>query len=208
MFFLLSTAMLFFGAVVTIGIAQITITQYEKDLYRSVDHVPPAPVALIFGAGVKSDGTPTDALRDRIQTGVALYNAGKVRKLLMTGDNGSIYYDEVTAMKAYAMAQGVPEQDIVLDYAGFRTYDSCYRARDVFGLWNVIAVSQEFHLPRILYTCNNLGIRTKGFVADQHVYLHAGAWEVREFLARYKAWLDVEIHRPLPKFLGKKEKVF
>lgn len=184
------------------------VHSYDERVFRVIEDVPNAPVALIFGAGLKIDGTPSDALADRVLQGVDLYRMGKVRKLLMTGDNGSERYNEVVAMKTLAEAEGVPEEVIVLDYAGFRTYDSCYRARDVFGLWQVVAVSQEFHLPRILYTCNRLGIDTVGYVADRREYIKAQFWQYREFAAQIKAWLEVEVLKPLPRFLGQKEDVF
>ena len=111
-------------------------------------------------------------------------------------------------MKKLAIESGVPEGDIVLDYAGFRTYDSCYRARDVFGLWEVIVVSQDFHLPRILYICNRLGVQSLGYSANRRVYQDILVWQAREVLARFKAWYQVEITKPLPKYLGKKETVF
>lgn len=192
----------------TVGFAQAVIHSYTPLVIHDIEKLPPAPVALVFGAGVKRDGTPTDALHDRVLAGVELYKAGKVRKLVMTGDNGDRRYNEVKPMKALAIESGVPEGDIVLDYAGFRTYDSCYRARDVFGLGDVIAVSQDFHLPRILYICNRLRVRSIGYSANRRAYRDILVWEAREFLARFKAWYQVEITRPLPKYLGPKEKVF
>lgn len=187
---------------------QRNISSYSGFVYKKVQDVPTSTVALIFGAGLRRNGTPSDALADRVLAGVDLYKAGKVRKLLMTGDNGSKAYDEVTAMKKLALSEGVPETDIVLDYAGFDTYDSCYRAREVFGLWSVTAVSQEFHLPRVLFTCNSLGVETVGYMADRRLYVAAGSWRVRESLARVKAWYEVKISQPLPTYLGRKEKVF
>jgi len=187
--------------------AQKVIGKYTF-MYRATDEVPTTSVALVFGAGLKKDGTPSDALTDRVLSAVDIYKAGKVRKLVMTGDNGSKRYDEVTAMKELAVEEGVSEEDIVLDYAGFRTYDSCYRARDVFGLWDVIAVSQEFHLPRILFICNAMRVHAVGYVADRREYLQSRYWPAREFLARLKAWYQIVVTKPLPKFLGKKEKVF
>ena len=165
-------------------------------------------MALVFGAGLRPNGTPSDALRDRVLSAVDLYNAEKVQKLLMTGDNSTKNYDEVSAMKQLAVDAGVKEDDVVLDYAGFDTYDSCYRARDIFGLNNIIAVSQEFHLPRVVFTCSALGIDTVGYVADKQPYISARFWKVRESLARVKAWGEVVILRPKPKFLGDKEEVF
>lgn len=165
-------------------------------------------VALVFGAGLRRDGTPSDALGDRVQTAVELYKANKVRKILMTGDNGSTDYDEVTAMKRYAVARGVPAEDVVLDYAGFRTYDSCYRAKAIFMVDDIIAVSQGFHLPRIIYLCQSRGINTVGIVADKRDYLGEHSWAVREFIARTITWVEVNITHPEPRFLGKKEPIF
>lgn len=180
----------------------------QSTIYSSLDQVPTAPVALVFGAGLRPNGTPSDALRDRVLSAVDLYNAQKVQKLLMTGDNSLINYDEVSAMKKLALEYGVKDEDVVLDYAGFDTYDSCYRARDIFGLNNIIAVSQEFHLPRVVFTCSSLGIDTVGYVADKQPYIAARFWKVRESLARVKAWAEVVILRPKPKFLGERIKVF
>lgn len=200
-----------YAFLVTLGLAvyiQVSIFAHQDGVYATVDETPKAPVALVFGAGVKRDGTPTDALRDRVLTGVELYKAGKVRKIVMTGDNGTRYHNEVTPMIALAIAEGVPREDVVGDYAGFRTYESCYRARDVFGLYEVIAVSQAFHLPRILYICGSMNIHTVGLVADRGTYREAERWEVREFFARLKAWWQVEITKPLPRYLGPVEKIF
>jgi len=178
--------------------------------HNDLSSVPTSSVALVFGAGLRSDGTPSIALRDRVLSGVDLYTAGKVQKLLMTGDNGHRFYDEATAMKRLAIEAGVPEEDIVLDYAGFRTYESCYRARDIFELTQVIAVSQAYHLPRIRYICERLGIDTIGYSADRSVYppRFVRAWNIRESLAKVKALWQVEITRPEPTFLGRTECVF
>ena len=184
------------------------ILAYDRGIYQEVATAPPRPVALVFGGGVKTDGSPTDALRDRILTGVDLYNAGKVRKIVMTGDNGTRLHDEVTPMRELAIARGVPAEDVIGDYAGFRTYESCFRARDVFGLSDVIAVSQAFHLPRILYLCNSMNVHAIGMSADRERYVDAAWWQGREFLARFKAWYQVEITKPLPRYLGAWERVF
>ena len=112
--------------------------------------------------GLWRNGTPTPVLQDRIETAADLYFAGKVEKLLMSGDNRFIYYNEPGAMREYAISLGVPEEDIVLDYAGRRTYDTCYRAKAIFGLEKAILVTQAFHMPRALYTCNQLGVESPG----------------------------------------------
>lgn len=184
------------------------VKKAESLSHAIIADAPASSVALVFGAGLKRNGTPSDALGDRVQTAVDLYQAGKVRKLLMTGDNGSSDYDEVTAMKRYAVARGVPADDVVLDYAGFRTYDSCYRAKAIFSVNDVIAVSQAFHLPRIIYLCQSRGIVTAGMVADKRDYRGERSWAVREFIARTITWLEVNVTHPEPRFLGKKEPIF
>src|SRR5205085_5111818 len=122
-------------------------------------------VALVFGAGLKPDGSPSAMLYDRVATAADQYLGNKVDKLLMTGDNSSTDHNEVEAMRKTAVDLGVADEDIVLDYAGFSTYDSCYRARDVFGLNEATLVTQRFHLPRALYTCNRIGVESVGVAA-------------------------------------------
>lgn len=176
---------------------------------HSVDSVQNTSVAVVFGAGLWRDGSPTPVLRDRVKTAVALYQAGRVNKLLMSGDNRFVDYNEPEAMKQYALDLGVPAQDIVLDYAGRRTYDTCYRAREIFALSEAILVTQGFHLPRALYTCNMLGLNARGVPADLRQY-HSKSmayWQVRETLATLVALWEVHITRPLP-VLGEPEPIF
>ena len=142
------------------------------------------------------------ALAHRVDAAVALYQAGKVDKLLLTGDNSSPGYDEPDAMRDYAVARGVPPGAIVLDYAGLRTYDSCYRAGKVFGVRSdeAILVTQDYHLPRAMYTCDELGVRAIGFAAAPFFGPGADAAVEREHPARWLAWWQVTITRPLPRF--------
>ncbi len=185
-------------------LSQFSILRHSE--WYSVDTVPVAPIALVFGAGVLPNGEPSDALYDRVLTGVELYKEGKVKKLLMTGDNGTRHYNEVAVMKKEAMELGVFENDIVLDYAGFNTYDSCYRAAAIFGVTTTVAISQAFHLGRIDYICESRGIITYPVAADKRSYVEARFyWPIREMLARTKAWLNVTILHPKPKFLGEFE---
>ncbi len=203
-----SILLVFIAGVILYLTAQIKISSYKKYIITEIDSVPTSSVALIFGAGVRPNGTLSDALEDRVLTGIDLYKEEKVKKLLMSGDNGRKTYDEVTAMKKFAVEKGVPEEDIVLDYAGFDTYDTCYRAREIFDLKkDVVLISQSFHLPRALYVCRRLGVESIGLTADRRVYA-TNLWGYRESLARIKAVLDVEIFRSKPKFLGQKEKIF
>lgn len=165
-----------------------------------VDEVPAQPVGIVFGAGLWRDGSPTPVLRDRVATAAQLYFSGKVGKLLMSGDNLTDSYDEPGAMRAYAESLGVPPDAIVLDYAGTRTYDTCYRAREIFNVQNAILVTQGFHLPRALYTCNALGVEAVGVPADRRTYRRPSLvwWNMREVPASLVALLDVHLTRPVP----------
>src|SRR5687767_523023 len=127
--------------------------------------LPERHVALVLGAGLNQEGKPSAFLYDRVATAVDLYKTGKVKKLLMSGDNGEVDYNEVEAMRVAAVGLGVPDGDIVLDYAGFNTWDSCFRARDVFSQRDIIVVTQKFHLPRAIYACRHLGVRAIGVAA-------------------------------------------
>lgn len=173
------------------------------------DEVPDSGVAIVFGAGLWRDGTPTPILRDRVTAASELYFAGKVEKILMSGDNSTLHYNEPGAMQEYAIQLGVPADAIVVDYAGRRTYDTCYRAREIFGLKEAILVTQSYHLPRALYTCNSLGISAVGVAADLRTYRRESLayWNMREVPATLVAMLDIHFFRPLP-ILGNPEPIF
>ena len=175
-----------------------------RPIYTDAGAVPAMPVAVVFGAGIGNA-----VVHDRVLSAVDLYKAGKVRKLLMTGDNGRVGYDEPTAMKATAVAAGVPAANVVCDYAGFRTYDSLYRARDIFGVRQAVLVTQRYHLPRALYLGRRLGLDVVGLDAARHSYGSAQRWwDLREVVAVETAWLDVNVTHRRPKFLGPKEPLF
>jgi SanA protein len=164
---------------------------------------PPIRVALVLGARVYPNGRLSAMLADRVDTAVALYKAGKVDKLLMSGDNSHADYDEPGAMMAYAIQRGVPAEDIQPDYGGRRTYDSCYRARQIFHVDEAVIVTQAFHLPRALFLCENLGLQVEGVMADRRSYSPRSlAWsEMREKPAMVAALLDV-IRRAPPPVMG------
>ena len=163
------------------------------------DDIATSTIGLIFGAGLDKDGSLSPMLEDRILAGVALYKSGKVNILMMTGDDGRRYSNEVDAMKKAAMEYGVPENRILVDPHGYRTYESCYRESKVYGFTKVIAVSQAFHLPRIVYLCENFGIKTEGVSADLHEYGGDTIFmNIREIGARLKAWWQAKITRPAP----------
>jgi SanA protein len=170
-------------------------------ILTSATDAPERPVAIIFGARAWPSG-PSAILQDRLAVGIELYHAGKVGKLLMSGDHGQTGYDEVNTMLAYALKQGVPAEDIFLDHAGFRTYDTLYRARDVFGVQSAILITNAFHLPRALYTGQQFGLEVVGVASDRRTYRSWLRNQSREFLARTLAWLQIHVTRPRPRFLG------
>jgi len=175
----------------------------------TVESSPADRVAIIFGAGLRRDGTPTAILRDRVLAAVQLYREGKIEKLLMSGDNRVVEYNEPQAMRQYALSLGVPDEAIVLDYAGRRTYDTCYRARAIFEVESAILVTQDFHLPRALFLCSRLGLEAVGVKANNFYYLKRSRliWNVRELLATFGAFMDVYVYKPLP-VLGDPEPIF
>ncbi len=192
-----------------IVLPRLVTRHYSTSKIFSVENVPSSKVAIVFGAGLWWDGSPTPVLRDRVKTAAELYFSGKVEKLLMSGDNSHLDYNEPGAMREYAIALGVPDEDIVLDYAGRRTYDTCYRAREIFGLSEAILVTQKFHLPRAVYVCNKLGLSSVGVQADQRSYTRRSLvwWNLRETPATLNALWEVHISRPEP-ILGEKEPIF
>lgn len=165
----------------------------------SVDSTPNYPVAIVFGAGLWWNGEPTPVLRDRVATAAELYHLGKVDWLLMSGSQSGTY-NEPQAMHNYATELGVPEEAIVMDSSGDRTYDTCYRARTVYNIQNAILVSQKFHLPRAIYTCDNLGLEVVGVAADRRDYRRSAVlyWNLRELPATLSAIIDVHILHPYP----------
>ena len=203
---LLSLAALGFVALV---LPRLFTTVYSWPRIHTVDSAPTERVAIVFGAGLTRGGYPTAVLRDRVETAAQLYFAGKVQKLLMSGDNRSDNYNEPGAMSQYALSLGIPADAIVLDYAGRRTYDTCYRAKTIFGLDSALLVTQQFHLPRALFLCNALGIQALGVEANNIHYfpLLLLIWNIREQLATVGAFMDVYVSKPIP-VLGKPEPIF
>lgn len=160
-----------------------------------------ADCILVLGAAVYDNGTLSYMLRDRLDYGIALYKNGAAPKMIMSGDHGREHYDEVNAMKNYAIECGVPSEDIFMDHAGFSTYDSMYRAKEIFGAENVIVVTQKYHLYRALYIGDKLGIDVCGVSSDQQQYAGQMQREIREMLARCKDMVKV-LARQKPQYLG------
>lgn len=167
------------------------------------DEAKKADCIMVLGAQVKPDGTPSHMLRDRLNEGIKLYKKGKAAKLLMSGDDGQVEYNEVKVMLAYAKEAGVPERDIFLDHAGFSTYESMYRAKEVFGVKKLIVVTQKYHEYRALYIAKNLGLDVEGVCSDPVTYAGQTFRDIREIVARDKDFFQC-ISKPEPTFLGDK----
>ena len=173
--------------------------KYRDRVYSRSEDVPPRPVAIVLGAGLWPDGSLTPILADRVATASDLFHAGVVQTLLCSGDNRFVDYNEPGSMLEYAIHLGVPADAIVLDYAGRRTYDTCYRARAIFGVERAVVVTQRFHAARALYLCDALGVDAVALVADRRTYSPWRIfWETREHLALAQAWWDVNVRHPVP----------
>jgi SanA protein len=191
------------------GLPRLVTGLYARMRVSTVAGAPAEPVGIVFGAGLSRSGTPSPVLRDRIETAAELYAAGKIEKILMSGDNRFVSYNEPGAMRSYALELGVPDEDIVLDFAGRRTYDTCYRARHIFGVRQAILITQSFHMPRAVYLCNHLDVTSVGVPADIRRYGRRSYayWNIREIPATAVALWEVWVSRPLP-VLGKPEPIF
>lgn len=167
------------------------------------ESVPEADAILVLGARVFPNGSVSLMLNDRLSTGYELYIKGKAPKIIVSGDHGRKDYDEVNAMKTYLKEKDIPPEDIFMDHAGFSTYESLYRARDIFLVNKVIIVTQEYHLMRALFIARELGMEAYGIPSDKHVY-HGVMLknEIREIAARNKDFLTAKIIKPKPKYLG------
>ena len=156
---------------------------------------------VVLGCQVKADGTPSHMLEDRLRRGVELYELGAAPKLLMSGDHGQQEYDEVVTMKQFAMDAGVPSEDVFKDHAGFSTYESVYRAKEIFAADKIIIVTQQYHLYRALYIAEQLGVEAYGVSCDYRTYYGQTMRDIREILARVKDF-GLTVLKPEPTYLG------
>lgn len=192
---LISFATLFYAS------ANLWIWLVSHDSIVTFPDAKPADAVIILGAYVRPDGALSWILKDRLDTGLEVYNQGLALKIIVTGDHGQKDYNEVQAMKDYLISHEVPAEDIFMDHAGFDTYDSIYRARDVFQVRSAIIVTQNFHLPRSVYIAKRLGLEVQG-VESRLYYPWWYANTIRDSVARVKAYTDVEILKSKPRFLG------
>lgn len=193
------------GGVLMLGVNGYVVLSTKNQILLSSEaaELPDVDCILVLGCRVYEDRTPSHMLEDRLRRSVELYRAGAAPKLLMSGDHGQREYDEVGAMKQYALAEGVSSQDVFMDHAGFSTYESLYRAKEIFGVEKVIIVTQEYHLHRALQIARALGLEAYGVSADYRSYTGQLMRDIREIMARNKDVLST-IFLPKPTYLGEK----
>lgn len=175
----------------------------QRSRIRSVEAAESSDVALVLGAGLRTDGSPSLYLERRLDIASQLFDAGKVRAILVSGDNSTVYHDEPTAMRDWLVDHGVPTSAIVLDHAGLDTHDSCVRAYEVFGVRHAIVITQDYHLPRALFSCAHAGIEVTGTGASSEGGT-VSQYRLRELPASWKAAWDAVTHRE-PTYLGPQE---
>ena len=189
------TALTVINSIVKLSTGNQIISSEEAAKLEDIDCI------LVLGCFVKDDGRPSDMLFDRLTRGVELYELGAAPKLLMSGDHGREEYDEVAAMKQFAIDEGIPSEDVFMDHAGFSTYESIYRAKEIFQADKILIVTQEYHLYRALYIANQLGVEAYGVSSDYHTYVGQFMRDFREMLARVKDCATC-IFKPEPTYLG------
>ena len=196
--------------ILTSAIAVLSMNAYVMNFSKSriitpadAEELSDVDCIIVLGCLVEANGEPSDRLADRVLGGVELYKKGVAPKIIMSGDHGRTDYDEVNAMKQVAIDAGIPSSDVFMDHAGFSTYESIYRAKEIFGAEKVIIVTQEYHLYRALYIAEKLGLEAYGVDADYHSYRGQITRDVREILARCKDFASI-IFKPEPTYLGEK----
>ncbi len=193
---LLSATLTIIGSI-TVVIAYVQLSYVSRIVDpRREETLTHAQAVLVLGASIKADKTPSDALRDRLDTGIAIYRKGLADKILLTGDDGSFHAAEIAVMQEYVRNRDIPDKDILIDGKGYRTYESCKNAKNTFHLSNIIIVTQRFHIGRALYLCNKLGVDSVGVASDPTTYQKGVQFWMRDLLASAKAWFDIAIWAP------------
>lgn len=181
------------------------VLQFSNNhIIYDVEYVEHEPIGLVFGARVYSNGIPSPILRDRLDTAIKAYEAKKISRIIVSGDNSTQYYDEPTNMKKYLLDLWVLDEHVYIDYAGFDTFDSIYRAEYIFWVKDILLFTQDYHLKRAMYISKRLGLKTQGMSSDLQEYRDIDYFERRELFSRIKAFLEIEILKSKPKFLGEK----
>ncbi len=178
-------------AVFLLSLPRWVLSAHYSSRILSPEEARSMPTAIVFGAGLRRDGRPTTVLADRVSTAVSLYQQGKVKTLLMSGSSNPSGYDEAAAMLEFALQLGVPQEDILVDSEGDRTYLTCARAKDIYGVESALLVTQRYHLPRALILCDALSIESEGVAADLRSYSAQTIWSAREIGATFRALWEV-----------------
>ena len=188
------------GLVAIVAVNYYVKSSTKKNIYYSIKRFPKNDVGIIFGAGINGN-QPSKYLKDRLDAGIMLWKAKRINKILLSGDNGREEYDELTVMKNYCFNHGVDTTKIFIDYAGFDTYSTMYRAKHIFKIKKATLISQEYHLNRAIYIGNKLGIKSVGYSANKGEYLGYNYVCFREYGSIFKSFFDVLRNRQ-PRFLG------
>ena len=192
-----------YGAVVAFGISNFVVNSTRDRILQPevASTLEDVDCILVLGCQVRNNGIPSHMLEDRLKRGIALYDLGVAPKLLMSGDHGRADYDEVAAMKRTAVEAGIPSEDVFMDHAGFSTYETVYRAKEIFGAKRIVIVTQEYHLYRAIYIAQALGLEAYGVDADYRTYWGQTSRDIREILARVKDF-GMTVFKPEPTYLG------
>lgn len=194
--FLNITVFTVLGLVLLVIILQFHINRSSRDvIFEDASKLEPAYVGLVLGASVRPDKSLSPILQDRVDSALELYEKGIIKRFLLSGDHGQKDYDEVNAMRTYLKNKGVADSVIFMDHAGFDTYDSMFRAREVFKVEKAIVITQKFHLPRAIYVGRKMGLELQGYVADHREYPGNAHFTRREWLANIKAWIELNIEK-------------
>ncbi|NVP17831.1 YdcF family protein [Candidatus Gracilibacteria bacterium] len=186
------------------GVNYYVLSFSNDNYFYDVDGLDNKYIGLVFGASVINNKYPSDILKDRLKVAFEAYNNGKIKKIIVSGDNSKIDYNEPEVMKNYLIGLGVKTEDIYLDYAGFDTYDSLYRAREIFDVTEIVLFTQDFHLKRAMYIGNKLGLKVYGVETNLQKYVKENYNNRREVFARIKAFFEIEIFKNKPRYLGDK----
>lgn len=203
--------LLLISAVVAFGYIHFQVHSYDNQIITNINELDTSGwgrprVAIVFGASVYSNGDLSPVLEDRVDTAIELYRARKVDRILVSGDNRHPSYNEPKAMQEYLVTHAVAAKDVVVDYAGRSTYETCLRAKEIFGLQRAVLVSQRYHLPRALYIANQLGLDAAGMAGDLRTKSKVDYQRVREWAAEVKAYLNLKYFPP-ETLLGQKEPI-
>lgn len=178
-----------------IGIIIFVQGAYAARIYTNVDDAPTSTVAIVLGAGIHPNGTPSDALQDRLDRAIQLYDAHRVQSIFVTGDDGAYHVDEIRVMTNYLVQHDIPTSTMRIDGEGYRTYESCKHAAEQ-GVTDAIVVTQRFHIGRALYLCNRLGVDSIGVTSDLQTYRDVELFWVRDLVSSVKAWIDINLYAP------------